>query len=37
MTLFSAVAPGDSPFRRALQKYFDGVDDDATHALLRGN
>lgn len=37
MTLFAAVAPGHSPFRRALEKYFDGVPDEATLALLRGS
>lgn len=37
MTLFAAVAPGDSPFGRALEKYFDGIADEATHALLRGS
>lgn len=34
MTLFGVIAPGESVFRRALQKYFGGQPDQATLALL---
>ena len=35
LTLFSNVAPGEPLFRRALEKYFDGVGDARTLELLR--
>jgi len=35
LTLFSKVAPEEPLFRRALEKYFDGVSDDRTLELLR--
>ena len=34
MTLFAAVRPGESVFRSALQRYFGGVPDPRTLALL---
>jgi len=34
MTLFAAIAPENSPFARALAKYFAGNPDDATLTLL---
>ncbi len=34
MTLFDAVAPGDTPCRQALDRYFKGAPDDATLARL---
>jgi uncharacterized protein (DUF1810 family) len=34
MTLFAAVAPPDSLFRRVLADYFDGATDAATESLL---
>ncbi|MFC7473927.1 DUF1810 domain-containing protein [Dankookia sp. GCM10030260] len=34
MTLFAAVRPGDSVFRTALDRYFDGAPDPRTLALL---
>jgi uncharacterized protein (DUF1810 family) len=34
MTLFAAVAPPDSPFKRVLVVYFDGATDAATESLL---
>ncbi|RZM30932.1 MAG: DUF1810 family protein, partial [Sphingomonas sp.] len=35
MTLFAAVADDPTPFRAALERFFDGADDPATLALLR--
>ncbi len=35
MTLFAAVADHPTPFRAALERFFDGADDPATLALLR--
>ncbi|PTW48617.1 uncharacterized protein (DUF1810 family) [Sphingomonas faeni] len=35
MTLFAAVADDPSPFRAALDRFFDGEDDQATLDLLR--
>ncbi|MGY2261130.1 DUF1810 domain-containing protein [Pseudomonas sp. SDO55104_S430] len=34
MTLFSQVAPEDSPFHQALNQYFHGIPDDWTLSLL---
>jgi uncharacterized protein (DUF1810 family) len=34
MTLFAAVADDPAPFRRALDRFFDGEPDPATLALL---
>jgi uncharacterized protein (DUF1810 family) len=34
MTLFAAVTPADSLFRRVLADYFDGATDAATESLL---
>ena len=34
MTLFAAVRPGESVFRSALRRYFGGVPDPRTLALL---
>jgi uncharacterized protein (DUF1810 family) len=34
ITLFAAVAPGEEAFRAALEKYFSGIPDSATLALL---
>jgi uncharacterized protein (DUF1810 family) len=36
MTLFSLVAPRDSPFARVLEQYFDGQPDDRTLEMVRG-
>ena len=36
MTLFARAAPDDRLFRDVLDRYFDGVGDDATDALLSG-
>jgi len=35
MTLFAAVAEAPAPFRAALARFFDGVEDAATLRLLR--
>jgi hypothetical protein len=35
MTLFAHAAPGEPPFRRALDRYFDGSADEATEQLLQ--
>lgn len=35
LTLFAHVAPGESLFRQCLDKYFGGVADAATLALIR--
>jgi uncharacterized protein (DUF1810 family) len=35
MTLFAAVAPDPRPFRAVLDRFFDGVADDATTSRLR--
>ncbi|MBX3605198.1 MAG: DUF1810 domain-containing protein [Piscinibacter sp.] len=35
MTLFAQVAPGDPLFRRALERYFDGLPDARTLELLQ--
>ncbi len=35
MTLFAAVAPDPAPFRRVLDRWWDGAEDDRTLALLR--
>ncbi|MCY1696100.1 DUF1810 domain-containing protein [Curtobacterium sp. SL109] len=35
MTLFAAVAPDPAPFRRVLDRWWDGTEDDRTLALLR--
>jgi uncharacterized protein (DUF1810 family) len=35
MTLFDAVAPGETPFARALDAFFGGVRDARTLALLQ--
>ena len=35
MTLFAVVADDPSPFRAALERFFDGEDDQATLDLLR--
>ena len=37
MTLFERAAPGSPLFREVLDRYFDGVADDVTDALLRGS
>ena len=34
MTLFAAVSEPDSVFARAIDQYFDGVQDQNTHRLL---
>ena len=36
MTLFARAAPEDLLFADVLDRYFDGVPDDATDARLRG-
>jgi uncharacterized protein (DUF1810 family) len=36
MTLFAAAEPGDSVFRTALDRYYGGVEDPGTLALLQG-
>jgi uncharacterized protein (DUF1810 family) len=36
MTLFARAAPEDPLFPRVLDRYFDGVTDEATDARLRG-
>ena len=36
MTLFARAAPEDRLFRDVLDRYFEGVADDATDALLSG-
>ena len=36
MTLFARAAPEDQLFRDVLERYFGGVADDATDALLSG-
>jgi len=36
MTLFARTAPEDPLFAEVLDRYFDGVADDATEARLRG-
>jgi len=36
MTLFARAAPDDPLFSEVIDRYFDGVADDATEALLRG-
>ena len=36
MTLFAAVADGNSTFRQALDKYYDGVEDKGTVKILAG-
>jgi uncharacterized protein (DUF1810 family) len=36
MTLFERAAPDDPLFRDVLERYFGGVVDDATEALLSG-
>lgn len=36
MTLFAQVAPDEPAFARALDRYFDGVPDPRTLALLQG-
>ena len=36
MTLFARAAPENPLFRDGLDRYFDGVADDATDALLSG-
>ena len=36
MTLFARAAPEDPLFAEVLDRYFDGVADDATEARLRG-
>jgi uncharacterized protein (DUF1810 family) len=37
MTLFARAAPPEDPlFAEVLDRYFDGVADDATEARLRG-
>ena len=36
MTLFARAAPEDPLFAEVLERYFDGVADDATEARLRG-
>jgi uncharacterized protein (DUF1810 family) len=36
MTLFDAAEPGDSVFRTALDRYYGGVEDPRTLALLQG-
>lgn len=33
-TLFAAVSPGESPFHRLLDRYFDGVRDERTLQLI---
>lgn len=35
MTLFAHAGPGDSVFRQCLDKYFGGVADSATLALIK--
>ena len=35
MTLFAVAAPGERVFRDVLDRYFDGVEDAATTALLK--
>ena len=35
LTLFAAIAPSKSLFRRALDKYFGGAPDPATSEILR--
>ncbi len=35
MTLFHRAAPDDAPFREMLDRFYDGVGDEATDALLR--
>jgi uncharacterized protein (DUF1810 family) len=35
MTLLAAVAPDPAPFRRVLDRWWDGAEDDRTLALLR--
>ena len=37
MTLFARAAPESPLFRDVLDRYFDGVEDDATDALLSGS
>jgi uncharacterized protein (DUF1810 family) len=37
LTLFLSVDPGNTFFREALDKYFAGVQDERTLALLRGS
>ena len=34
MTLFQRAAPDESAFREVLERYFDGIADEATGALL---
>lgn len=34
LTLFAAVADDPEPFRRGLERFFDGQDDPATLARL---
>ena len=36
MTLFAAADPGEAVFRAALDRYYGGVDDPRTLALLQG-
>ena len=36
MTLFAAAEPGDSVFRRALDRYYGGAEDPRTLELLHG-
>ena len=36
MTLFAHAAPDEPLFRDVLERYFDGVEDDATTALIAG-
>lgn len=37
LTLFLSVDPGNAVFREALDKYFAGVQDERTLALLRAS
>ena len=37
MTLFARAAPESPLFREVLDRYFDGVADDVTDALLSGS
>ena len=37
MTLFARAAPENALFREVLDRYFEGVADDATDALLSGS
>jgi uncharacterized protein (DUF1810 family) len=34
MTLFATAAPDEPVFRKVLEQYFDGVEDDATTSRI---